>query len=164
VSNKRRSAGVTLIELLVFIMIVGVALAGVLTSLNVANRASADPLRPKQALAIAEAMLTEVMAKDYCDPDANGTDNNNDDDEASCLLRTNVREATRRDYDAIDDYNGFHFDTRPPTAIGSSPVMWSTLRSRCIAEFRQRRRQTGAGHRHAQRRSSLQLTAYRANY
>jgi len=166
--NKRRSAGVTLIELLVFIMIVGVALAGVLTSLNVANRASADPLRPKQALAIAESMLTEVMAKDYCDPDANGTKNNNDDDTPGKLpiCGTNVREATRKDYDAIDDYSGFHLDNASsPTGdhviagyavdIAVSDVV---LNPENVAAKQVRVTVTPSGG------HPIQLTAYRANY
>lgn len=63
--------GMTLIELIVFIVIVGVALAGVLTVLDQTTRHSADPLVRKQALAIAEAILEEVMLQPFtwCDPD-----------------------------------------------------------------------------------------------
>ncbi|MDP1652666.1 MAG: type II secretion system protein [Rhodocyclaceae bacterium] len=67
----RRQHGLTLIELIMFIVIVGVALAGVLTVLNYTTRHSADPLVRKQALAIAEAILEEVMLQPFtwCDPD-----------------------------------------------------------------------------------------------
>jgi len=60
-----------LIELIVFIVIVGVAIAGVLAAMNVTTRASADPVTQKQALAIAEALLEEVQLRafTYCDPD-----------------------------------------------------------------------------------------------
>lgn len=66
-----RQCGLTLIELIVFIVIVGVALAGVLTVLNHTTQHSADPMVRKQALAIAEAILDEVMAQAFtwCDPD-----------------------------------------------------------------------------------------------
>lgn len=69
--DRRRSRGVTLIELVVFIVIVSTALAGVLTVLNVAAKGSVDPLVRKQALAIAEAVLEEVMLQPFtwCDPD-----------------------------------------------------------------------------------------------
>jgi MSHA pilin protein MshD len=67
----RNSLGVSLIELIVFIVVVSVAVAGVLAALNISARASADPMVQKQALAIAEALLEEVQLQPftYCDPD-----------------------------------------------------------------------------------------------
>ena len=67
----RRQRGVSLIELVMFIVIVGVGIAGLLSVMNLSTRASADPLIEKQALAIAEAYLEEVLAmpSTYCDPD-----------------------------------------------------------------------------------------------
>ena len=67
-SPVRRQRGVTLIELIVFIVIVSVGLAGVLTVFNVVVRNSADPLVTKQALAVADALLEEILLKDFCDP------------------------------------------------------------------------------------------------
>lgn len=55
----------TLIELIVFIVIVSVGLAGVLASLNVSVKGSADPLQPKQALTIAEGQMEAVLLKPY---------------------------------------------------------------------------------------------------
>ncbi|MFA6312356.1 MAG: type II secretion system protein, partial [Sterolibacterium sp.] len=72
--RRRPQSGLTLVELVMFIVIVSVALAGVLTVLNVTVKSSADPMIAKQMLAIAEALLEEVQAKSftYCDPnDAN---------------------------------------------------------------------------------------------
>jgi MSHA pilin protein MshD len=68
---RRESLGLSLVELIVFIVIVGAAAAGVLGVLNISTRASADPVIQKQALAIAEAVLEEVqlMPFTYCDPD-----------------------------------------------------------------------------------------------
>lgn len=68
--NRRVEAGLTLIELVMFIMIVSLALAGVLLVLNATVRASADPMERKQALAIAESLLTEVVQQPFtwCDP------------------------------------------------------------------------------------------------
>ncbi len=69
----RRSGcrGVTLVETIMFIIIVGVAAGGILMVFANASRASADPLIRKQALAIAEALLEEVrqMPFTFCDPD-----------------------------------------------------------------------------------------------
>lgn len=66
-----RTGGFTLIELIVFIVIVSVALVGTMTVLNVTSRSSADPMVRKQALAAAEALLEEVQSQPftYCAPD-----------------------------------------------------------------------------------------------
>jgi len=66
----------TLIELVMFIVVVGVGLAGILAVLTVSTKSSADPMIRKNMLAIAEALLEEVrmMPFTYCDPDdANAT-------------------------------------------------------------------------------------------
>src|SRR2546423_3241227 len=70
-AEPSRARGVTLLELIVFIFIVSTALVGILNSLYVSNRLSADPMIQKQALAIAEALLEEVQLQPftYCDPD-----------------------------------------------------------------------------------------------
>lgn len=73
---SRRPLGITLIELIIFIVIVSTALVGMLSVLNITARSSADPLVRKQALAVAEAILEEVMLQPFtwCDPDdANAT-------------------------------------------------------------------------------------------
>ena len=69
-TNKHDQSGLTLIELVMFIVIVSVALTGVVMVLNTAVRGSADPVVRKQALAIAESLLTEIEQQPftYCDP------------------------------------------------------------------------------------------------
>lgn len=69
--ETKKSGGVTLIELVVFIVIVGVAMAGLFAAFNTITAASADPQVRKQALAIAESLMEEVLAMPftYCDPD-----------------------------------------------------------------------------------------------
>jgi MSHA pilin protein MshD len=70
IKNAKQS-GVTLIELVVFMVIVSVALVGVLKVLDITNRGSVDPLVRKQALSIAESLLMEIeqQAFTFCDPD-----------------------------------------------------------------------------------------------
>jgi MSHA pilin protein MshD len=53
-----------------FVAIVGVSVAGVLVVYNHAVRGSADPLVRKQAVAIAESVLNEVLMQPFtwCDP------------------------------------------------------------------------------------------------
>lgn len=69
--TDRRQRGITLIELIVFIVIVSVGLAGILSVLNLTTRHSADPMIRKQMLAIAEGLMDEVAAQPFtwCDPD-----------------------------------------------------------------------------------------------
>lgn len=66
-----RQRGVSLVELIVFIVVVGVAVIGVLAALRLGTAASTDPMVQKQALAIAEALLEEAQLQPftYCDPD-----------------------------------------------------------------------------------------------
>jgi MSHA pilin protein MshD len=65
-----RQRGVTLVELILFMVVVSIALAGIVTVMNLTTRGSVDPVRRKQALMIAEGLLEEVeLAKfSYCDP------------------------------------------------------------------------------------------------
>ena len=62
--------GATLIELIVFIIIISVAVAGIMAVLNISVRHSADPLIRKQMLAIAESLMDEVQLQPFtfCDP------------------------------------------------------------------------------------------------
>jgi MSHA pilin protein MshD len=86
-SNKHRMAGVTLVELVVAMVIVGVALAGLVSVYNRASIASTDPLITQQMLAIGETMMEEVMLKPY--DSTTGT------------------KSTRAQYDALDDYASY---------------------------------------------------------
>ena len=118
---NRLQRGFTLIELIVFIVIVSVGLAGVLTILNQTTSRSADPMIRKQALAVAEALLEEVMAKPFtwCDPD---------DAQAATALSAGGCAATealgaeageaRDTFDNVNDYNGL-----PPTDANIAGVV-----------------------------------------
>ncbi|MEC5160302.1 MSHA pilin protein MshD [Janthinobacterium sp. CG_23.3] len=73
-SIKRRQGGLSLVELIMFMVIVGIAVLGLVQVMNLTVRASADPLARKQALLIAESLLEEVQLAHFtfCDPnDAN---------------------------------------------------------------------------------------------
>ena len=56
-----RQDGLTIIELVMFMVIMGVAAAGIIGVLNLGTKSSADPLRRKQAMLIAEAYMEEVQ-------------------------------------------------------------------------------------------------------
>ena len=83
--NRSRSRGFTLIELIIFIVIVGVAMAGILSVFNTSVKSSADPMVRKQAMALADSIMEEILLKAYA---SSGTGTN------------------RATYDGVDDYNG----------------------------------------------------------
>lgn len=68
-STKRYALGVTLIELVVAMAIIGIIATGVAVMMNKSS-AGADPVRRKQALLIAEGLMDEVLSAHYtfCDP------------------------------------------------------------------------------------------------
>ncbi len=63
-SASQTQRGISLIELIMFIVIVSASLAGILGVMNLVTRHSADPLVHKQALAIAESLLEEIELQD----------------------------------------------------------------------------------------------------
>ena len=65
-----RARGFTLVEVVMFIIIVVVALGVVLLALNQGAMFSASPMIRKQALAAAESLLEEILLQPltYCDP------------------------------------------------------------------------------------------------
>lgn len=67
----RPQNGLSLIELVIFMVVIGVALAAMLRVFVQSTSASADPQLSRQALAIAESLLQEVqlMPLTFCDPD-----------------------------------------------------------------------------------------------
>jgi MSHA pilin protein MshD len=69
--SLRCCGGFTIVELIIFIVVVSVGLVGILSVLNLTARNSADPMIHKQMLAIAESLADEVssMPFTYCDPD-----------------------------------------------------------------------------------------------
>ena len=87
--NSLRQRGFTLIELIIFIVVVSAGLAGILSVMNSVVKSSADPMVRKQAMALADSILEEILLKSYTDPDG-----------------TNVGETGRVNWDNVDDFNG----------------------------------------------------------
>jgi MSHA pilin protein MshD len=125
VNNGWHCRGISLVELVVFIAIISVGLAGILGVMNFTTRASADPLVQKQALAIAEAYLEEVLAMPftYCDPDdpaAAGAQVVGD-----CTVPENIgaegetRGSGTTPFDNVSDYNGL---AGVPANVDGTPI------------------------------------------
>jgi len=80
-------AGLTLIELVIAITVIGVAVAGILTLSSFGTARSADPLLRAQSHAVARSYLEEILLREFSDPDgAEGGE-------------------TRPTFDDVDDYD-----------------------------------------------------------
>ncbi len=87
-------SGASLIELIMFIVIVSTALAGILIVMNQVTKGSADPVIRKQALAAAYSLLEEIESQDFS--------------AASGVASVAVTQANRAtSYHTVADYNGF---------------------------------------------------------
>ena len=114
---QRKQKGATLVELVVFIAIIGVALAGVLGVLNYTTKFSASPMLRKQALAIGEALMQEIQQVPFtfCDPNDNNADTatsaadcaNSQANLAGPSPNTETRYNQVNSFDNVSDYGGF---------------------------------------------------------
>lgn len=133
----RRHAGMTLIELIMFIVVVSVGLAGILSVLTVATRGSADPMVRKHLLAIGEALLEEIqlMPFTFCDP----TDDNAATATsatvgaggcASTVEQTGPEASQTRNGSAepFNNVNDYGVASGPPLTLGSPIVDLSNTR------------------------------------
>jgi len=93
------ASGVSLIEAVLFIVVVSVALVVVLKAFDIANRGSADPVLRRQSLAIAQSLLDEISAKPFGDADS--------DDPVQGGFAGPYTSVNRQWFDDVDDYNGF---------------------------------------------------------
>jgi MSHA pilin protein MshD len=102
-----RQPGFTLVELVVFIVVVAVGISGILSVMTFTSRHSADPMVREQALLVAESYMQEILLKSFLDPSAGTT--------RVCP----VKEATRAAYDNVCDYNGLA-DTGARDQLGNA--------------------------------------------
>jgi len=122
--NTQAECGLSLIELLVFIVIVGIAATAILGVFGSLTRSSAGLLPDKQAQAIAASMLREIMAQPYtyCDPDTPNASTAIAATPTACGGANRVenlgpeafpapvetRGAAVSPFDNINDYNGYN--------------------------------------------------------
>lgn len=92
-----KQRGISLIELIMFIVIISVALVGILLVMRQVTMHSADPLIHKQAMAIAESLLEEVELQDFIDQSDGVT--------TTCPVASAVSSTNRAsDYHIVDCY------------------------------------------------------------
>ena len=120
-----RPRGVTLVELVVFIVLVGIAMAALFAAFDTITKGSADPQVRKQVLAIAESLMEEIqlMPFTYCDPDdpATATATGTGDCATAEVAATDPNDPTTREpgppaeargdattpFDNVNDYHRF---------------------------------------------------------
>jgi MSHA pilin protein MshD len=119
-----KGCGFTLVELVLFIVVLGIAVGGVLVAYDYAARDSADPFIRKQALAIAESLLEEVqqMPFTYCDPDDPAV--STAASPAACAMPEalgpepgETRYSTATPFDNVNDYDGYDTAAEVPPGV-----------------------------------------------
>lgn len=117
--RKTGHNGFTLVELVIALVVIAAAAAGVLLVYAQTVLGSADPLLRAQARSIAEAYMDEALARAYEDPD--GSENGNGGNEGDCgdSANADVSEGESRDtYDDVWDYHSIGGES-PTTQIGN---------------------------------------------
>ena len=96
VQGRPKLRGASLIELIMFIVIISAALIGILSVMNFTTKNSADPLIHKQAIAVAESLLEEIELQDFI--------------AASGVAHTMITTPSDRTtgYHVVSDYDGFN--------------------------------------------------------
>lgn len=97
---RRGQSGITLVELVISLVVIGIAAAAVLGVYTTTIRASADPMIRAQAIAIAEMYMDEIMGRRYSTTTGSG----------SCT-------ASRAAWEEIGDYDGLT-DCQPRDVFG----------------------------------------------
>jgi MSHA pilin protein MshD len=111
-ANARRAQrGVSLIELVIFIVVIAAGLMGILSAMNLVGSYSSDPAIQRQELALAESLLTEVELQPFtkCDPLGPPATPG-----GACLIAQGLgpangetRYSTTAPFNNVGDYNGF---------------------------------------------------------
>lgn len=103
----RFQSGLSFIELIAFMIIVSVGVVGILPAYNFNMRHSTDALLNKQMLSVAEAMLEEIVSKDFDDPSNACTPDtglSSVPPRQSCAQNAVI---DRQNYNDVSDYDGF---------------------------------------------------------
>ncbi|HRK56023.1 MAG TPA: type II secretion system protein [Burkholderiaceae bacterium] len=119
--NLARAAGATLIEVVLFIVIISIAVASILGLMSLVAGRSADPVILRQSIAVAESMLQEILAQPFSTLDLDGGANGIGPEAGE------TRESATTPFDHVDDYHGFSLTgiTTPDGAAISGLELYS---------------------------------------
>jgi MSHA pilin protein MshD len=97
-----RARGATLVEVVIFIVVISIAVSSILGLLSLAVGRSGDPLVIRQSLAAAESLMQEIMSQPYTakDPDDPTVD------EAIGPEAGEARGSSSKPFDNVNDYDG----------------------------------------------------------
>lgn len=113
--NLKLQKGVTLIELVITIVVIGIALSALVSSLSQGISRSATPLWEGKALELQQAYLDEILAMAFDDATPVG---GGEVLAASNPCSLSNEGQLRINYDDVDDYNALN--DAPPVLIDSS--------------------------------------------
>lgn len=108
----RRQVGVTLVEMVIFIMIVSLSVAGILIVMTATTQRSADPMIRQQAVLIAESYLEEILHKRFTDPSPGATQ--------VCPTALPYKEVSRASYDNVCDYDNLNDSAGAVDQLGNT--------------------------------------------
>ncbi len=106
----RRARGFTLIELVVTLVVIGIAATALLSVFTSTVRGSADPVIQQQATTIAEAYVEEILLQAFADPTA----------PEQGAASTEAGETSRALFDDVQDYN--HLGTTQVRDQNNNPI------------------------------------------
>lgn len=93
--RTRHRRGFTLAEVLIAAAILSFVTLGIVQAVSAGQARTLDALKRSRAQALAEVLLEEILSKPYADP------------EGAAALGPDSGEATRADFDNVDDYHGY---------------------------------------------------------
>lgn len=110
-SHQNSQRGITLIELIVTIVILGIALTGVSLAISSGMSQSANTLVELRAVALGQAYLDEILSKKFDERSRNGgippcVDPLLPGISCSVVIGPDATETTRVRFDDVDDYDG----------------------------------------------------------
>jgi len=120
--KRRDQAGFTLVELVVFIVVVSLALTGVILVINRTVTLAPEALVRTRALEIAQAYLDEIATRRYDENTGQGGVPRCDSSDPGAQPCSNVlgpEGETRAVFDDVDDYHGL--DDSPPVDVAGNP-------------------------------------------
>lgn len=143
--TRRAQLGISLIELIIFVMIVSIGIAGILAVINQSVKSSADPIVRKQAAALADSILEEILLQSYADPDG-----------------SEAGETGRDNYDDVSDYNAQSNSlfTDLPTELADYLITISVTDGSALLGVTAKQVQVTV----SRGNESISMTGYRASY